>query len=148
MKKMLCVVLTFILMLCVIPVHGNATEVEMIHFEDGCYMTIETVTFGARASGTVTGTKKSTYYGSDGGSEWVATLTGKFTYTGSSAACNSSSIDVTIYDSDWYVVSKSASKSGNTATGSATMGLKNAGVTTKKVPVSLSLQCDANGNLS
>ena len=61
---------------------------------------------------------------------------------------NMDGVNVTIYDSSWYTVSKSASKSGNTATGSVIMGDTANGVTVKRVPVSLTLTCDANGNLS
>ena len=87
------------------------------------------------------------YYNSDGISKWNAVLTGSFSYNGSSATCSSSSVDVTIFDSDWYVISKYASKSGNTATASVTVGRRYDG-STIKVPVSLSLKCDKNGNLS
>lgn len=86
-------------------------------------------------------------YNSDGISKWNAVLTGSFSYNGSSATCSSSSVDVTIFDSDWYVISKYASNSGNTATASVTVGRRYDG-STIKVPVSLSLKCDANGNLS
>lgn len=150
MKHLLCSVLVIMMLLSVLPVSGNAAEQdkEVIYFQDGSYMTIELIENGFRASGSKSGSKRSTYYGSNGATEWVAVLSGNFNYTGSSATCTSSSMNVTIYDSDWYVISKSASKSGNSATGSAVMGLKNAGVTVTRVPVSLTLQCDANGNLS
>lgn len=147
MKKLSCIVLIFVL-LSLSPVSGKAAEKDVIHFEDGSYMTIEIITDGTKASGTVTGSKKSTYYGSDGGSEWVAVLTGRYTYTGSDASCISSDLNVNIQDSDWYVVTQSATKSGNTAYGSATMGLRVTGVTIRTVPVSLTLSCDGNGNLS
>lgn len=150
MKNLFCSVLVAMMLLSVLPVAGNAAEqdMEVIYFQDGSYMTIELIEKGARASGSKNGSKRSTYYGNDGAAEWIAVLSGSFTYTGSSATCTSSSMNVTIYDSDWYVISKSASKSGDTATGSAVMGLKNAGVTVTRVPVSLTLKCDANGNLS
>ena len=67
---------------------------------------------------------------------------------GSKATCTSSSIDVTIYDSEWYVIVKSAGKSENIARGSVTIGKKLLGVTVSQHPVSLTLTCDANGNLS
>lgn len=138
------------MLISVVPVHGQAVEqeVNVIHFDDGSYI-VETIDIAqSRASGTKTGTKSQTYYGSAGDSEWKAVLTGTFTYTGSSATCTSSSVDVTIYDSAWYVISKSASKSGNSANASVTMGEKLLGVTVTKVPTELSLQCDVNGNLS
>ena len=87
------------------------------------------------------------YYNSDGISKWNAVLTGSFSYNGSSATCSSSSVDVTIFDSNWYVISKSASKSGNTASASVTMGCSYDGIMTT-IPANLSLKCDKNGNLS
>lgn len=150
MKRYISMLVLAVFLITVLPMRGKAIEqeVNVKYFEDGSYIveTIEIVE--GRASGTKTGTKSQTYYGSAGDSEWKAILTGTFTYTGSSATCTSSSVNVTIYDSAWYVVSKSASKSGNAANASVTMGEKLLGVTVTKVPTSLSLKCDANGNLS
>lgn len=150
MKRTLCAVMVTLLLLGAMPVCGIAAEynTETIYFEDGSYLVVEMIPNCARASGNLTGSKPSTFYNSDGDAQWKVTLTGSFTYTGSSSSCSSSSVSVTIYDSSWYVVSKSSGKSGNTATASVTMGRKSLGVTVQKVPVSLSLSCDANGNLS
>lgn len=150
MKRILCFILMSAMLLYVIPVQSNAVEknLETIYFEDGSYMTAEVITKGTRASGSVSGSKPYTYYRSDGSAQWKATISGSFTYTGSSAICTSSSVDVTIYDSSWYTISKSSSKSGNTASASVTMGEKLGGVTVTKVPANLSLSCDKNDNLS
>lgn len=150
MKRVLSIFLTLTIAICVFPMYANATgkEDNIVCFDDGSYLTVEIITNGLRASGTVTGNKINTYYDSEGNAKWQAVLTGSFSYTGSSATCTSASVDVTIYDSNWYVVSKSASKSGNTASASVTMGRKVAGVTLSKVHADLTLSCDANGNLS
>lgn len=150
MKRVLPIFLVLTIAIFVFPMYANAAEKEnnVVYFDDGSYMTAEAITNRMRASGSVTGNKIKTYYDSEGNAKWKAVLTGSFTYTGSSATCTSASIDVTIYDSNWYVVSKSASKSGNTASASVTMGKKVAGVTVSKVSANLTLSCDANGNLS
>lgn len=148
MKRLVCSVLMIALVVCMLPVYANAAECETIYLDDGSYIIVETITGGARASWSVSGGKQYTHYDSGGSSNWKVVLNGTFTYTGSSSTCTASSVDVTIYDSSWYVVSKSASKSGNTATGSVVMGEKAGGVTVTRVPVSLTLKCDANGNLS
>ena len=148
MKRVLCVAVTLMLVFCILPVSAFASENENIYFDDGSCIVVETINCGVRASGSVSGGKQYTHYGSDGVTNWKAVLNGSFTYTGSSATCTSSSVDVTIYDSSWYVISKSASKSGNKATGSVTIGEKVLGITTTKVPINLTLQCDPNGNLS
>ena len=134
----------------VIPVSGYASEekIETLYFEDGSYMTVEIEYNLTRTTWSVTGNKKYTYYDDNGSSQWYAVLTGSFNYTGSSSSCTSSNVNVTIYDSSWYTISKSASKSGNKATGSATVGQKVSSVTITRVPVNLTLSCDANGNLS
>lgn len=150
MKRFFSCFLASVLLLCMIPIRGNAVEnqMETIYFEDGSYMTVEVITKGTRASGSTSGSKPYTYYDSDGSAQWKATLSGSFSYIDSSATCTSSSVDVTIYNSSWYVSSKSASKSGNTASASVTMGKKMAGVTVMTKTLSLSLSCDKNGNLS
>lgn len=150
MKQIVSFILAAVMLLCVIPTRGIAAEknLETIYFEDGSYMTVEIVAIETRAFGSKSGSKPYTYYGANGNALWKATITGSFTYTGSSATCTSSSVDVSIYDSAWYTISKSSSKSGNTASASVTMGEKLGGVTVTKVPVSLSLSCDKNGNLS
>lgn len=152
MKRGIAVILLAVLFLTAIPVEGFASEVSEEYivacFEDGSYMTEQIHIFQSRASGTKSGTKNKTYYNGDGEAEWKVTISGTFTYTGSSAACTSASCSVTIYNSDWYTISKSASKSGSTATANVTMGEKLLGVKVDEVSTSVSLKCDANGNLS
>ena len=134
-----------------IPMNSFAMNVQQsstTYYGDGSYL-VETIEITqARASGMKTGTKTQTYYDSTGEAEWKAVLTGTFTYTGSSATCTSSSVSVTIYDTSWNTVSKSASKSSNIASASVTMECKLLGITTNKVTVNPTLTCDANGNLS
>ena len=152
MKRFLTYALS-VLLFALIPLNvfaaGNIDEnTTVIYFDDGSYL-VETIQVREmRASGTKSGTKTKAFYGSDDELEWKAILQGKFTYTGSSSSCTSSSCNVTIYDSAWYTVSKSATKSGNTANASVTMGEKLICVTVRKVSTNLSLSCDANGNLS
>lgn len=151
MKRMISCVLLFAVILTMLPVVGfasAASETIVASFEDGSYMTEEIDVQDARASGSKTGTKTRNYYDANDDLVWKVVLTGKFTYTGSSATCTSSSISTTVYDSVWYTVSKTSSKTGNKAKGTAVMGEKALGVTVGKVQVDLTLTCDANGNLS
>lgn len=124
MKRIFSFIMVVAMLICVIPVQSKASEKKLktIYFEDGSYMTVEVITRGMRASGSVSGSKPYTYYGKKGNAQWKATLSGSFTYTGSSATCIFSSVDVTVYDSSWYTISKSASRSGGKATASVTMG--------------------------
>ena len=152
MKRFFCLFILAVMIAGLLPLSCFAQSAEentaITYFADGSYM-VEAVNIRqTRASGTVTGSKEKTYYGEDGVAEWKAVLTGSFTYTGSSATCNSSTCNVTIYDSTWYTISKSATKSGNTANASVTMGKKYLGITVTQVPTTVTLKCDANGNLS
>ena len=148
MKKTISYLLTILLIVSCMNFAASAEETELIAFEDGSYFTVSIKEIGTRASGTKTATKTYTYNSSSGTAVWKAVLTGTFTYTGSSALCTASSCDVTIYDNVWYVVSKTATKSANTATANVTMGEKLLGVTVNKKSATINLTCDANGNLS
>ena len=148
MRRFICSVLLAVLIIGILPVSALADDADIIYLSDGSYMVARLYEHGTRAAGTVSGGKEYTHYDSDGSANWKAVLSGTFAYTGSSSSCTASNMNVTIYDSSWYTVSKSASKSGNTATGSVIMGDTANGVTVKRVPVSLTLTCDANGNLS
>ncbi len=126
----------------------QSTEERSVYFEDGSYITVTLSEVQTRASGTKSGSKTYRSYTSDGTEEWRAVLTGTFTYTGSSATCTASSCNITISNTAWYVVSKTATKSSNTAKASITMGRKLLGVTIEKKSADLSLSCSANGTLS
>lgn len=151
MKRLISLALLMIL-LSTLPLNTLAAErydeQMTTYFEDGSYL-VETIEeHEMRASGTKSGSKTKTFYDSNSEIKWKTVLNGTFTYSGTSSTCTSSNCNVTIYSSEWYTVSKSATKSGNTANASVTMGEKLLGVTVRKVSTNLSLSCDANGNLS
>lgn len=150
MKRLCCLMFTLLLLLPVLIVTSSASEtsLDVVHFEDGSYLTIQLIESNMRAGGTKTANKTYTYTENDGTVAWKAVLNGSFSYTGSSAVCTSSICSVTIYDTAWYQVSKTTSKNGATATAELTMGYKLLGITMKKVPVNMTLTCDPNGNLS
>lgn len=148
MKRMLCCLFAAVLIVGICPINAFAKESQTIYFENGDYALIETITYETRVSGSKKGSKKYTYYNSDSIKQWEAVLTGSFTYTGSSSSCTSSSMDVTIYSSRCYLISKHAGKSENQARGSATVGIKMAGGNVGESSTELVLSCDVNGTLS
>lgn len=150
MKQMLVSMLSVLMLVSMFALGVSAEEYDgnVICLDDGSHIVITIEEFGLRSSGTKSGRATYNYYDSDGVLGWKAVLNGTFTYNGSSATCTASTCNVTTYDSAWYTVSKSSSKSGNSATAAVTMGKKLLGVTITKVPVDLILSCDANGNLS
>ena len=151
MKRVVTWCLLIAMIGCIIPTFGYAAATEdkiVAVFGDGSYITEEIAVTQPRASGSKAGTKSHTYYSEDGTAKWKATLTGTFSYTGTSATCTGASCNVTIYDSAWHTISKTATKSGNTANASVTIGKKLLGVTVAQIPTSISITCDNNGNLS
>ena len=93
--------------------------------------------------------KEYVYYSSADVAEWVMTLTGTFTYDGRTSTCTSSRCTVTIYDdSGWELISKSASKSGNTVYAEATFGKIIGGITVSRPSYEITLTCDKDGNMS
>lgn len=115
---------------------------EIIMLADGDYIVVTLIPAVSRA--TLVKGKEYVYYNSADVAEWVMTLTGTFTYDGRTSSCTSSRCTVTIYDdSGWELVSKSATKSGNTAYGRAVFSGPNG----LSVPVNLTLTCDKDGNV-
>lgn len=150
MKRCICMLVLFAMLVSLIPMYASSehNDVEITYFEDGSYIVTIISEVQGRGTSSKNGTKASTYYGNDGTAHWKATLSGTYTYNGSSATCTSSSCSVTIYNGSWYTISKSASKSSNTASASVTMGYKVLGVTTNQVTRNISLSCDKDGKLS
>lgn len=127
---------------------GAAEQKEIIFLEDGAYIEVTLESVSTIGYGVVTKSKNYTYYGADKVAEWNISLTGTFAYNGINSSCTLSSCSVDIYDSAWYVVSKTPSLSGNTAYATVTMGYKVLGVTVSKKTYDITLTCDKDGNLS
>lgn len=152
MKRLLSFFLASVMLLA-FPITASAIEFkvvseETIWFENGSSMIITIQESNTRSSGTKSGSARYTFRDDNGKTCWIATLSGTFTYNGTSATCTSSSVNVSISDNAWYLISKSAAKSGNTATATVTMGLKVLGITVSKPTYNLTLTCDKDGNLS
>lgn len=127
---------------------SNGKTTEIIHFEDGSSVTIELVVLEERAAYTKRATKTYTYRNSLGNAEWSAELIGSFRYDGETATCMSSICNVSISNTNWYVISKSATESGNTAKASLKMGCRSASITTQTKSLSMQIACDRNGNIT
>lgn len=121
----------------------------VVYFDDGSYLvTIITESTTTRATKTKSGTKDLTYYDSNDNLEWRITLTGSFSYTGSSATCTSSSISYDIIENSWKIPTAVASKSGNKAIGDIVAKHYVLGIPTKTVTNTITLTCSATGTLS
>ena len=152
MKYINKIIIYLLVILSLVPFNVHATNAEVngniINFSDGSYITIETASLDMRATSTKTGKRIYTYRNSDGDEQWKAVLTGTYTYTGSTSSCISSTCDVTITNTNWYIIFKTTGKSGNTATANLTMGRKLLGIKVDEELLNMKLTCDANGNLS
>ena len=153
MKYMRCLIAFILLFTLLLPTQVMATEEttykeDVIYLEDGSYITVELTVIGSRASTTKSGSKNYVWHESDGNELWRATLTGTFSYTGTSSVCTASSCSVKITDTDWYTVSKNASRTSNYAYADVTMGRKFIGITVEEKSINIKLTCDRYGNLT
>lgn len=154
MKKVLAVFLS-VVMLVAFPVVAYAgeedteTSTAVEYLEDGSYIvtTVEEEPNLFRAS-TKSGTKTAKFYNSDDEIQWSVTLSGTFSYTGSSATCTKASVSYKVYDSDWKVTSATSSKSGRTATGNFTIKMYVTFVPIKTLNRTLTLSCSNSGTIS
>ena len=81
--------------------------------------------------------------------QWTFRVTGVFKVVeGSSVYCTSASHSYTIAEDDWNYVSGSSYKSGNKAIGNAEFNRKVLGIVIDTGTCTVTLTCDANGNLS
>jgi hypothetical protein len=152
MRRLICLLLAAVmatmLTFNIQAAEKDTQEDNVIYLENGDYIVVKVIEQINRSINGKTGTKYHIYYGSDGAAKWQAVLNATFIYTGSSSTCTASSCDVTIYDSNYYLISKNASRSGNAAYGTATVGRKILGITHDQNTINLTLTCDVNGNLS
>lgn len=153
MKRFVALTVVCLLVFAMSPISAFAAESgfnaeAVIYFDDGSYIVIETVSVDTRALSSKTGKRTYVYYNSGGTEEWRAVLQGTYSYDGTTVTCTASICTVSITDSDWYVISKTTSKSGGTAYATLTMGTKVLGVTVNRETINMSLTCDKNGNLS
>lgn len=151
-KRIFSIFFALVLLFSALPCNVMATSsdiaTEVIHFDDGSYIEVSIVSSPARSIFSRNGYKKYTYYDSNNNISWEATLSATYIYTGESATCTTTSCAVTVYDNQWYEISKSTARSGNVATMQLTMGRKFLGVTVDKPAYTITLTCDKDGNLS
>ena len=150
MKRFLCAFLA-VCFIMTVPLSANAAttseRAEILYNEDGSYIVVTLEDIPIRASGVLTRSKTYSYYNAADEIEWKAVLTGTFEYDGASATCIASACDVYIYNTNWYLISKNTTKSGNTVNSTVRMGRKVLGITVSQKDYYLTLSCDGNGNI-
>ena len=123
------------------------SEVSYEYFSDGSFFETKII-YNSNRSTIKGASKTTTYKNSVGTALWYVTVTGNFTYNGSSSSCTASSASAGSYSNAWKILNKSASKSGSSATAIATAGQYIGNVAIGSYNKSVTLRCDANGNLS
>ena len=156
-KKISAILVVVVLFFALSPPQVYAQSVESIHYDDGSYILIEkecsfnkdiTAVIVMKALGSKSGSKQYKYYSAADELQWIVTLSADFTFNGTTSSCTYvREPKVEVYAGKWSAVSKSASKVGNVATGKVEM--KKGGLfISKSIPVTVTLSCDKNGNLT
>ena len=163
MKKILSILFAFsmILGLSSMAVSAETTSDDVVelqegvyYFEDGSYIVTERILSDVQplSVGTKTYSNISTFYDNNDVAQCALKVTGTFEVNyGVSVKCTNVSATSYVYVDGWTVekVTKSSS-SGSGSTASATASgefvKKLLFITTKRIPVSVSVTCDKNGN--
>lgn len=124
-------------------------------YSDGCYAIIqlsETAQSSSNATMAATQTKSGTkgykFYNANNVLLWDVSITGTFSYSGSTSTCTSVTKSTSIIDGNWKVTAESCSKSSNKALGSFTVKRYTLLIPVQTENVSLTLTCSASGVLS
>ncbi len=151
-KNTVIVIVTFIMLISLFltssyageDVVGNESTSETIYFEDGSYAVIETVVdeHVTRASKNKKASSTYTYYNSNKVKQWSLKLSASFSYNGSEAKATEATISRTV-DHGWACSSKSATRSGATATGKGTFKKGE-----QQKSCSIKLTCSSTGKIT
>lgn len=161
MKKIFSYLLAFVFVLTVMvcPVSAKTAEPTSTivsetteYFADGSSVTTtiqeESVNI-TRALTTKSGSKTKTVLDSDGNVLYKFKVTGTFAiYSNGNCNCTSATRSHTIVVSSWSCKTSEAHTSGASAVATGTFVRKVLGITVETDEISVSLTCDANGNLS
>ena len=115
------------------------TTYEKEFYPDGSYAIIPLASEKTKSA-----SRTYTYYAANSSKEWDFTLTGTFTYNGTTAKATKADTSYNIHVSGWKCIYKHGSVSGAVATGQGTFQYKSD--ITKNV--SLSLKCSPTGVIS
>ena len=156
LKRILSLCLAAALFIAILPTYGFSVSAEeqnvpqIISLEDGGTLEIE-IRYLPRTRGasiSLPGEKVYRYKDKNGTLCWEAVLSATFVYDGKSSSCLNASCSTKIYNASYYVVSKNAYTSGNSAIANITMGYRVTGQSVQKTPITMKLTCSASGVLS
>lgn len=152
MKKIASITLCSLLLLSTIIINiptSKATCVDDFENNDYYIETIITNTpttfipFAQFSTRTITKTKTATMKAADGTALWSVSITGTFTYDGTTSKCISCSHTAMTYVNSWRITSVTSHKSNNSATAIAIAMHE-----TKQYSQAVTITCDKNGTIS
>ena len=147
--------LTLLLTICFFVSAEDYTITEVEYLEDGSYFVTtvsKQINYNIASlfakSSSITRTKSTGYYDSNGDAYWTASITATFTYNGTTSSCTTVSESKTIYNSSWRCTAANCYKSGATATGDFTFKRYASLIPVQTINRTLTLTCDKNGNVT
>lgn len=154
MKRMgwfICVWSLLVFCVGVVPVQAEDSEVQtqIEYLEDGSYYVTTITTEQGLERSVKSGSKSTQYFDASNKLQWTFTVTGTFSYNGSSSSCTKATYSLNIANDAWKKESASAYASGNRAVGKVSMQeyllfLPKGDAVNRTI----TLTCDAKGNLS
>ncbi len=153
MKKVIIFVLTAVLILAMQPVYASDADITVEYLDDGSrYVTIieDVPTDAIQTFSTTTKTKSKTAYYENAAGEtmWYVRVTGTFTYGNGTAKCTAATPTAEAIGSTWKVSNISGSKSGNSASATATGKQYYAGKVIDSKTKTVTLTCSPTGVFS
>lgn len=122
-------------------------------FSDGSYLKSVLIddsadtSSSARKTATKSGHKVYSYESSSGKTLWTITITGTFSYTGSSSKCIKSEISTTCPASNWKLSEKKAYTSGASAKATASFKQYKKDVYLQTITRTVTISCNKSGKL-
>ena len=165
MKNIITIITTLAIILTT-PVNVSAQTVKntdfnshIIYLENGDYLEtkiqseqtklpLSEISLFTRSTKQITKTKTSTYKSASGKSMWSVSITGTFTYNGSSAKCVSCSHSSKTYVASWSIKSISSSKKDNSATVNAVVVHTYNNTCKTNINKNVTITCSKNGTIS
>ena len=147
MKKIITsIFIAFMMIITIIPVNALEENKSIEYLSNGDYIETTIVSnINTRARSSKSGTKTEKYKNASGEVMWSVSVTGTFSYNGSSCTCTNATVSTTKPSSSWSLSNKKASKSGNKAIASVTGKKISAGTSVTRT---VTLTCSPTGKLS
>lgn len=145
--KYFSTILAFLLVLVVLsPAAVCAQEQDgttYVIYDDGSYVIIEIAEIQSRTVSTRIAAKHYTYYDANDVKQWKATVTGTFTYDGTTSQCTAVNTSFTRYTTTWTLDSVNKNKSGATAFADFYLSCS-----IWETSVRVTVTCDKDGNVT